>query len=119
MNIITIYKYRATDGTVFDTKAECVEYEQTLNKDLLVFNKDGEIIKVQDWINEKFVILWAKTDGAAQFFYDTYNDGYITPWDEKDFSVEKGIYVFYDSNWFTEENIKKVTDLIKTIKENY
>lgn len=50
-------KYVAYDGSVFDTQAECEDYESTTDYHNYItqYNENGEIINTNDWNKVKFI----------------------------------------------------------------
>ena len=79
--MVTVKKYKATDGNVFDTKQECLQYESTLNQrinEAKALTAVDCYIPFTDWdmdVDEsKIYILNSKDD------YDKLADWYVSRW---------------------------------------
>lgn len=103
--------YYAYDGTEFDDKEECLEYEACHTKGLYAFDEFGRPLDINEIGLEKFVdrVTYVKceTDDAAANFNDileAYDADAVLP------DAVKGIFYmddYYDEwKWFEEEYAK-------------
>lgn len=79
-------RYYANDGTRFDTRLECEEYEQKVESDkfkdtALLFDEDGKPLYLTSDGYESAIYIVCKTDEAAQFVYKQMGHCLYTPWD--------------------------------------
>lgn len=121
MKEIIIKRYEAEDGTAFETRKECEDYEKKtkklshfltqciLNGDIKFFTEDLEYCdmtecpeSIIDYYNEWCMYAVIRTDDAAKALYHAIKNrnGIDNIWNCED-NAEKGIYEYFqgDETW--------------------
>lgn len=112
-------KFMAFDGKIFDTMAECEQYERKVSletdvKDVVIFLKlteNNELKKVKDPVKADYVVITKSINSnlIADYFddYECYSDGLYEG---------KGIYVWDEEEDSWVKLFHKITDLENEIE---
>ncbi len=114
MNII----YVAEDGTKFNSKTDCLNYEEKLNiqnfsDTALLYDRDGYKLPLTHKGFSDAIYIVAKTDAAALFMDDFFGN-WDTPWTNGGM-CKAGCWVFYIDKWRCADEILQIADTIKQI----
>ena len=116
--------YYADDGKAFTKRRECEEYEAAIKankfKDTaFLFNTCGDPLPLTDKGFQEAVFIYCKDDDAAEYMFETFGSGYITPWGNypKVVCASAGCWMYQDGRdeWVSANEILKDAEIIQKI----
>lgn len=113
-------RYYADDGTRFDTRWECEEYEQKIKSDkfkdtAFLFDENAKPLYLTNDGYESAIYISCKTDEAAKYVHEQMHGSLYTPWDSYRVTPHAGCWKWSNEvdKWVpVEELLKEAREIV-------
>lgn len=116
--------YFADDGTAFESKGECLEYERKQRmspyKDTaFLFDECGNLLPLTDEGFQKAIFIYCKDNEAAGYMFEEFSRNWRTPWGNwaTTLCASSGCWMYDDERdkWIPADDILKTAEIIQKI----